>query len=83
MIPVLYLIALIALIIASYTDIKTREVPDWLNFSLILVNLVISYAPPTFSSQSILCFWVMHSEQRCNALFISSVMNETDYQPLH
>ncbi|MFH1848694.1 MAG: A24 family peptidase [archaeon] len=25
----------VALIIASYTDIRTREVPDWLNFALI------------------------------------------------
>ncbi len=41
MIPVLYLIVLLALIIASYTDIKTREVPDWLNFSLIGVGLGI------------------------------------------
>jgi len=41
MIPILYLIALIALVIASYTDIKTREVPDWLNFSLIGIGLGI------------------------------------------
>ena len=30
-----YSIAFIVLLIASYTDIKTREVPDWLNFGLI------------------------------------------------
>lgn len=39
MIPILMLIALIGLIIASYTDIRTREVPDWLNFSLIGIAL--------------------------------------------
>ncbi|MBI2545875.1 prepilin peptidase [Candidatus Woesearchaeota archaeon] len=36
---ILYLIALIALLIASYTDLKTREVPDWLNYSLIFAGL--------------------------------------------
>lgn len=41
MIPVLYIIALIALIIASVTDIKKREVPDWLNYSLIFIGLGI------------------------------------------
>lgn len=35
MIPILMLISLIGLIVASYTDIRTREVPDWLNYSLI------------------------------------------------
>jgi Flp pilus assembly protein protease CpaA len=34
-------IILIALIIASSTDIKTREVPDWLNFSLVPLGLGI------------------------------------------
>ncbi|MFH0977943.1 MAG: A24 family peptidase [Candidatus Woesearchaeota archaeon] len=29
------IIAILALAIASYTDLKTREVPDWLSFSLI------------------------------------------------
>lgn len=35
------IIAIIALLIASITDIKTREVPDWLNYSLIILGLVI------------------------------------------
>jgi len=35
MIELLYIFALIALIIASFSDIKTREVPDWLSYSLI------------------------------------------------
>ena len=30
---------LISLIIASITDIKTREVPDWLNYGLIVFGL--------------------------------------------
>jgi len=34
-------IAIIALIIASITDIKTREVPDWLNYSLIIIGVGI------------------------------------------
>src|SRR3989338_7475523 len=34
-------ITLISLLIASYTDIKTREVPDWLNYSLIAVGIGI------------------------------------------
>ncbi len=34
-------IVIIALIIASITDIKTREVPDWLNLSLIPLGLGI------------------------------------------
>jgi Flp pilus assembly protein protease CpaA len=45
--------ALIALIIASYTDIKTREVPDWLNYSLIVfglgARLIFSLASNDFS----------------------------------
>jgi len=28
-------LALLSLIIASYTDLKTREVPDWLNYALL------------------------------------------------
>ncbi|MCK4521835.1 MAG: prepilin peptidase [Nanoarchaeota archaeon] len=34
-------IAVIALVIASITDIKTREVPDWLNYSLIVTGIGI------------------------------------------
>jgi Flp pilus assembly protein protease CpaA len=36
---IIYTICFIGLIIASLTDIKTREVPDWLNFSLIASGL--------------------------------------------
>src|SRR3990167_4701638 len=36
---IVYAIAFIALAVASYTDLKTREVPDWLNYGLISVGL--------------------------------------------
>jgi len=43
-----YTLAAIALVIASYTDLKTREVPDWLNYGLvglgIMINLIFSLA---------------------------------------
>lgn len=41
MLSILVCIALVALIIGSYRDVKTREVPDWLNFSLIFIALGI------------------------------------------
>jgi Flp pilus assembly protein protease CpaA len=34
----IFLIVLIALIIGSYTDFRTREVPDWLNYGLIFIG---------------------------------------------
>src|SRR3989344_1116475 len=34
-IEILYSLALVALIAASYSDIKTREVPDWISYGLI------------------------------------------------
>jgi len=36
---VINIIIIVALLIGSYTDIKTREVPDWLNYSLIFLGL--------------------------------------------
>ena len=39
--PILITLAIITLLIASYTDIKTREVPDWLNYALIFSALGI------------------------------------------
>jgi Flp pilus assembly protein protease CpaA len=36
---VLYSTAFVALIVGSITDIKTREVPDWLNFGLIFAGI--------------------------------------------
>jgi Flp pilus assembly protein protease CpaA len=38
---ILTTITLIALIIASYTDLKTREVPDWISYGLIFSGLGI------------------------------------------
>jgi len=42
MIDITLFIVFMALIIASITDIKTREVPDWLNYSLIISGLAIN-----------------------------------------
>ncbi|MBW3015688.1 A24 family peptidase [Candidatus Woesearchaeota archaeon] len=36
---IIYFIVGIALFIASYTDLKTREVPDWLNYGLIFSGI--------------------------------------------
>ena len=36
---IIYTTCIIGLIIAAVTDIKTREVPDWLNFSLITAGI--------------------------------------------
>ena len=35
---IIFLIVLVALVIGTYTDFKTREVPDWLNYSLIFIG---------------------------------------------
>nr|AIF00785.1 hypothetical protein [uncultured marine group II/III euryarchaeote KM3_139_C07] len=50
MIPLIAIICLLSLLIASYTDLKTREVPDWLNYSLIVVGLGINAIYSTISS---------------------------------
>ena len=42
MINIILFVVLTALIIASITDIKTREVPDWLNYSLLISGLAIN-----------------------------------------
>jgi Flp pilus assembly protein protease CpaA len=39
---IVYGIAFIALLIGSYTDIKTREVPDWVNYGLIGTGLCLA-----------------------------------------
>ncbi|MBW2999971.1 prepilin peptidase [Candidatus Woesearchaeota archaeon] len=48
LIDIVLIIVLIALIIGSFVDIKTREVPDWLNFGLIFagfgIRLIASFA---------------------------------------
>ena len=38
-INIFIIVALIAVLIGSYTDIKTLEVPDWLNYSMIAIGL--------------------------------------------
>lgn len=40
---ILLSIVFIALVIGSYTDIKTREVPDWVNYSLIIIGLGLRF----------------------------------------
>jgi prepilin signal peptidase PulO-like enzyme (type II secretory pathway) len=37
-----YLIGFIVLLIGSYTDFKTREVPDWINFGLVGVGFGVN-----------------------------------------
>lgn len=39
---IIYSIAFFGLLVASYTDLKTREVPDWLNYGLIGTGLGLS-----------------------------------------
>jgi Flp pilus assembly protein protease CpaA len=51
---ILILLTLTVLMIASYTDIKTREVPDWLNFSLIATALGIRSIIATFQGFNVL-----------------------------
>ena len=36
---ILYFIVLVSLLVASYTDLKTREVPDWLNYCVIAAGI--------------------------------------------
>jgi len=48
---ILLSIAFVALVIASITDLKTREVPDWLNYSVIFMAVGIRgiYSLATFN----------------------------------
>ena len=39
---ILVSITLIGLIIATFTDLKTREVPDWLSYGLIGIGLSLN-----------------------------------------
>jgi Flp pilus assembly protein protease CpaA len=38
---IIYIIVLIALLVGTYTDLKKREVADWLNFSLMFIGIGI------------------------------------------
>ena len=44
---ILIIITFIVLLVASYTDIRTREVPDWLNYGLIFaafgIRIIFSF----------------------------------------
>ena len=57
---VTYSLSFIVLLIGSITDLKTREVPDWLNYGLIIsgvgLNLLFSaiYSNPSFIINSII-----------------------------
>ncbi len=42
MLELLFLIAVFATVIATYTDVRTREVPDWLNYSMVAAGLGIN-----------------------------------------
>ncbi|MDP3765632.1 MAG: A24 family peptidase [Nanoarchaeota archaeon] len=54
-----YCLSFVALLIGSITDLKTREVPDWLNYGLVIsgvsLNLLFSaiYSNPSFIINSI------------------------------
>ncbi|MBS3138051.1 prepilin peptidase [Candidatus Woesearchaeota archaeon] len=74
-IEILIIIAVIYLLIGSYTDLKTREVPDIVNFSFIAlafgVNLSLSviYSDWSFIVSSIIGFFL--------AIFIAMIMYYT------
>jgi len=44
-------LALIALIIGTITDIKTREVPDWINFGLIFAGIGLRFLYSAITSE--------------------------------
>lgn len=47
----LLIVILLALVAATITDFKTREVPDWISFSLIITSLVIRLIYSLISKQ--------------------------------
>ena len=57
---VTYILSFIALFIGTITDLKTREVPDWVNYGLVMsgigLNLLFSiiYSNPSFIINSII-----------------------------
>ncbi|MBT4351937.1 hypothetical protein HOD20_05390, partial [archaeon] len=42
MLEIIFIIALVSLVIGSISDLKTYEIPDWLNFSLIAVGVGVN-----------------------------------------
>ena len=61
---VTYSLSFVALLIGSITDLKTREVPDWVNYGLVIsglgLNLLFStiYSNPSFIVNSIIGFLI-------------------------
>jgi Flp pilus assembly protein protease CpaA len=61
---IILIIVLVALIIGTYTDLRIREVPDWLNYGLIFVGFglrvifTLAYEDPGYIIQGILGFAV-------------------------
>ena len=61
---VTYSLSFVALLIGSITDLKTREVPDWVNYGLVIsglgLNLLFStiYLNPSFVINSIIGFLI-------------------------
>ena len=59
-----YTVSLIALFIGSATDLKTREVPDWLNYGLVIsgfgLNLLFSaiHSNSSFIINSVIGFLI-------------------------
>ncbi len=53
---IITIIALVALIIASLTDIKTREVPNFLNYSLIFIGITLHLAQSIITNEWIYFF---------------------------
>jgi len=62
---ILLIITLTWLIFATISDIKTREIPDWLNYSLIAIALVLrslmslTTKNPSFIISSLICFAIV------------------------
>ena len=54
---IVFIIGLVALLIGSFTDLKKREVPDWLNYGLIFTGLGLSL----LFSIIYLDFWILLS----------------------
>jgi len=56
---IIYIVSFVALLISSITDLKTREVPDWLNYGLVISGVGLSllfsvvHSNPSFIINSI------------------------------
>ncbi|RLE46422.1 hypothetical protein DRJ22_01990 [Candidatus Woesearchaeota archaeon] len=68
MLPVLIALSIIVLVVASYADLKTLEVPDWLNYSGIFAGLGVhallslhqsSFKPLFYSFLGLVCGFII------------------------